>query len=134
MFANTQMPALNFTFPDVCKVATPVGPIPIPLPNLAFTTLAIPTIFNQFITAMPMHNLITMEPMSNGDEAGLTGGGGVVSNLAIGPCRHMLGSFKVFKMCMPSTKMLSPSGQNGALMNIPGLTLTPSQVKVMELT
>ncbi len=131
MFANTQMPAINLAFPDVCKVPTPAGPIPIPFPNIAVSAMAIPNVFNQFITAMPVHNLLTTIPLSNGDEAGVLGG--VVSSLFIGPSRHMLGSFKVFKSCMPSTRMLNPSGQNGAALNIPGVTLTPSQIKVMEL-
>ena len=61
MFQNTQMPAVNFGFPDVCLTPTPVGPIPIPYPNIAPTATAIPTIYNQFILCMPVHNLLTME-------------------------------------------------------------------------
>ena len=131
MFANTQMPAINLGFPDACKVPVPPAVVVIPFPNIALTAMATPNVFNQFISAMPVHNLLTTIPLSNGDEPGVLGG--VVSSMFIGPSRHLLGSFKVFKSCMPSTKMLCPSGQNGAALNIPGLTLTPSQLKVMEL-
>lgn len=132
MFANTQMIAMSIAFPDVCKVPTPVGPIPLPLVNITVTTTAIPTVFNMFIVAMPAHNLLTIVPLSNGDEAGPAGG--LISQQFIGPERHLLGSFKVFVCCMPSTKMLSPTGQNGMLPNMVGVTLTPSQIKVMFLS
>lgn len=125
--------SLTLGFPDVCKVITPVGPVPVPLPNLAFTTLAIPNIFNHFITAMPVHNLLTITAISNGNEVSAPLGG-VVSNQFIGSKRNLLGSFKTFFQCMPSTRMLDLTGQNGLLSNIPGTTLTPPQIKVMLLS
>jgi hypothetical protein len=129
MFANTQMFALNLGFPDVCN--TPVGPVvvPIPYPNLAPTATAIPNVFNQFIMAMPIHNLMTKVPMSEGDEPGVLLG--IASGLVMGPVQHLFGSVKVFRCVMPATKMLSPTGHNGFSLNIPGLTLTPSQIKVL---
>jgi len=132
MFANTQMTAIDLGFPDVCK--TIVGPavVPIPYPNIATTSTAIPNIFNLFTVAMPDHNLMTTVPLSNGDEAGVAMG--VVSNMIIGPVRHLFGSVKVFKSVMPATKMLSPTGQNGMALNVPGMTLSPCQVKVMILS
>ncbi|MCC2604026.1 DUF4150 domain-containing protein [Planctobacterium marinum] len=133
MFCKTQMFALSLGFPDVCKIVTPVGPVPIPLPNFAFSTLAIPTIYNHFITAMPVHNLATTTAISSGNEVSAPMGG-VVSNQFIGSKRNLLGSFKTFFQCMPCTRMLDLSGQNGLLSNIPGLNLSPSQVKVMVLT
>jgi hypothetical protein len=131
MFANTQMPAINLGFPDVCK--TIIGPavVPIPYPNLAITSTAIPSVFNIFMMAMPVHNLMTKIPISNGDQPGIAMG--VVSNLIMGPSAHMMGSVKVFATAMPVTKMLSPTGQNGMALNIPGMTLSPCQVKVMIL-
>lgn len=123
---------MNFAFPDVCK--TVVGPaiVPLPYPNISTTTTAIPNIFNIFVMCMPVHNMLTMVPLSNGDEAGVTLG--VVSQLIIGPTYHILGSFKVFKQVMPVTKWLSPTGQNGIVPNMVGTTLTPCQPKVMILT
>ena len=132
MFCKTQMIALSLGFPDVCKIITPVGPVPIPLPNFALSTMAIPNIVNHFITAMPVHNLMTVNPISNGNEVSAPLGG-VVSNRFIGSKRNLLGSFKTFFQVMPSTRMLDMSGQNGLLSNIPGLTLTPSQIKVLVL-
>ncbi|RBO81915.1 DUF4150 domain-containing protein [Marinomonas aquiplantarum] len=132
MFANTQMPAMNLGFPDVCKTIVALAVVPIPYPNIAMTTTAIPNVPNIFTMAMPNHNLMTMIPMSNGNQAGAAMG--VVSSLIIGPSRHLFGSVKVFTSIMPATKMLSPTGQNGMVPNAPGLTLTPSQPKVMILS
>lgn len=132
MFVNTQMPAINLAFPDVCNTPTPVGPIPIPYPNIGVSGTAIPNIFNQFTVAMPDHNLMTMVPMTNGDNVGVAMG--LASGMVMGPCRHILGSFKVFKQVMPTTKMLCITGQNGMSPNMVGLTLSPSQCKVLVLT
>ncbi|MGS2718772.1 DUF4150 domain-containing protein [Eionea flava] len=129
MFANTQSYALNLGFPDVCKTLVALAVVPIPYPNMSFTSSAIPNIFNQFITCMPVHNMMTTVPVSNGNEAGTLLG--VVSQLICGPTIHLLGSVKIFRSVMPATKMLSVSGQNGMALNIPGSTLSPSQVKVL---
>lgn len=132
MFCKTQMFSMAFGFPDVCKVPIPV-PTPMPLPNFAFSTMAVPNVFNFFISAMPVHNLATITAISTGDEASAPDGGGVVSNLFIGPKRNALGSFKTFFGCMPSTRMLDMTLQNGMLSNVPGLVLTPSQIKMLVL-
>ena len=131
MFANTQFPAIDLGFPDVCKTLIALAVVPIPYPNIGVTSTAIPNIFNMFTTAMPDHNLMTTVPISNGDQPGLLLG--VVSQLIMGPVRHVFGSFKVFKQVMPATKMLSMTGQNGMALNIPGMTLTPCQVKILIL-
>lgn len=41
-------------------------------------------------------------PMSNGDNSGV--GLNPVSGMAMGPTKHIVGSFKVFKVGMPDTK------------------------------
>jgi hypothetical protein len=134
MFCKTQLPSISLAFPDVCNILTPAGPVPMPLPNIATSSLAIPNVLNHFITAMPVHNLMTETPLSSGNEASAPLGG-VVSNRFIGPQRNLLGSFRTFFSCMPTTRLLDVSGQNGTLSNIPvGINLTPSQVKVMVLT
>jgi len=133
MFCKTQMISISFAFPDVCKVAMP-APTPTPLPNFAFSTLAIPNILNFFISCMPTHNLLTETTISTGDEAGASGGGGIVSNLIIGSKRNTLGSFKTFFSCMPSTRMLDISSQNGPVSNTVGINLSPSQIKIIVLT
>ena len=132
MFSNTQSFAMSFAFPDVCKTPTPAGPIPLPYPNFAFSTTAIPNVLNVFIGYMPAHNLMTTAPLTMGDEPGVATG--VASNLVKGPSRHVMGSFKVFTSVAPQTRMLDPSAQNGFLPNTVGATITPSQVKMIVLT
>ncbi len=133
MFCKTQFPSISFAFPDVCNITTPAGPIPTPLPNFAFSCLAIPNIFNHFISAMPVHNLLTTTAISTGNEVAAPMGG-VVSARFIGEKKNLLGSFRTYFSCMPSTRMLDLSAQNGSMANIPGLNLSPSQVKVMVLS
>ena len=133
MFANCQMGGVNFAMPDVCLTPTPVGPIPIPYPNIAAGPTAIPptAAIKVLLSGMPAHNLMTTIPMSNGDNAGVNMG--VMSGMVMGPTRHLLGSFTTIVGGSPATKMTSMSGQNGMSLNIPGLTLAPAQVKVLML-
>lgn len=132
MFANTQGPGMNMAMTDVCK--TPIGPVitPIPYPNIAETATAIPNVENQTIMAMPVHNLMTMIPLSNGNQAGVLMG--VVSSLIMGPVKHTMGSMKVFISAAPATMMLQPTGHNGEIPNDVGMTMTPCQTKVMYMS
>lgn len=132
-FVNTQMGGMDFGMPDVCLTPTPVGPIPIPYPNIAVPMTALPpTASLKVLTVvMPTHNLITTIPMSNGDNAGVNMG--VMSGMVMGPTRNLMGSVKTLIGGSPVTKMLSPTGQNGMSLNIPGMSLVPCQVKVMVL-
>lgn len=129
MFANTQSTAIHMGIPDVCK--TPIGPVitPLPYPNIAMTDMAEPVVLNVMIEAMPVHNMMTMVEMSNGDQAGVLGG--VVSNMIMGQVKHLLGSFKVMFMATPATMQTSITVHNGLVPNAPGLTMTPSQCKVV---
>ena len=130
-FANCQMGGMNFAFPDVCLTPI-VVPVPIPYPNLAMPMTAIPSQFKVLIMAMPAHNLMTTVPLSLGDNAGVNLN--PLSGMVMGPCRHLLGSFKTFFGGLPATKMLNPTGQNGMSPGAFGFSLVPSQVKVMALT
>jgi len=129
MFANTQNTATHMGMPDVCKTLVVLVVTPIPYPNIAMTDMAVPIVDNVMIEAMPVHNLMTMVEMSNGNEAGALGG--AVSSMIMGAVKHEVGSFKVMFMAAPATMMTSVTGQNGMVPNAPGLTITPSQVKVM---
>jgi hypothetical protein len=83
------------------------------------------------ISMMPAHNLATSVPLTMGDNAGVNGG--VASGLFMGKTTHLKGSVKVLSGGMPATRMLDPTIQN--LTNAPGgMTLAPSQVKVMIMT
>lgn len=132
MFATTQTPATNFAFPDICN--TVVGPAvsPIPYPNIALSAAAVPTVFNQFISVMNVHNMLTRGTISSGDNAGVLMG--CASALVMGPHSTLLGSIKVFSSVAPATKMLAVTGANGVVPNMVGTTLSPSQVTVMYLT
>lgn len=132
VFATTQMGGLNLGFPDVC--ITPIGPIPtpIPYPNIALPMTAIPSQFKVLTLAMPNHNMMTITPISNGDNSGVLMN--PLSGMVMGPQRQLLGSVKTFIGGMPSNKMLGMSGQNGFTPGAPGVTLVPSQVKLMLLT
>jgi hypothetical protein len=135
MFANCHMSGQNLATPDVCltPVPTPAGPVPTPMPypNMVVLPTDLPpsAALMVLVSGAPAHNMMTLAPMSNGDNPGVNLG--VLSGMVMGPCRHMLGSIGVFIMGSPATKMASPVGQNGISMNVPGNTLMPSQVRVM---
>jgi hypothetical protein len=129
MFANTQMMGMDMAFPDVCL--TPAGPVvvPIPYPNIAMGPTAIPNQAVVMIMAMPAHNLGTVTPLTNGDNAGV--GTGVASGVVMGPSRHLTGAFTVLFGGMPATRLTSMSLQNST--NAPGARLVPSQPVVLLL-
>ena len=134
MFANCQLGGMNMAAPDVCKTPAPpppVGPgmLPIPYPNMAMGMTAIPNCLKMLIMAMPAHNLMTSIPVSNGDNPGVLGG--VASQIFMGPSKHIMGSVGVLYCGMPATKLTSPTGQNGVAPNAMGMTVVPSQFKVM---
>lgn len=135
MFAKTQMPTLSFAFPDVCKfIPPPAGPGILPLPNISLSATSIPNILNQFICGMPVHNLMTNNPISLGNEVSIPFGGGVVSSRFLGSMQNTTGSFRVFRQGCPATKMLDVTMQNGPPLDCVGVTLTPSQLKVLHFS
>ncbi|XCN73049.1 MAG: DUF4150 domain-containing protein [Candidatus Electrothrix aestuarii] len=132
MFANCSMPGMDIAFPDVCK--TPVGPaiVPIPYPNIAMKTMAVPptTSMKHLIMFMPSHHVGTTVPTTMGDNAGALGG--VASQIMMGPARNTKSSMKVITGGMPATRMLDTTMQN--LTNASGMTLVPGQFKVLYLS
>lgn len=133
MFANCQAGGMNLGFPDVCL--TPIlVPVPIPYPNIAMGPMAMPltAALQVMITAMPAHNLATIIMLSMGDNAGINLG--LLSGFVMGPSRWLIGSFSVLMGGMPATKLTSMSGQNGLSLNAPGVSLVPSQVKVLVMS
>lgn len=135
VFATTQMPAMNMAMPDVCltPIPSPAGPIPTPMPypNIALTATAIPSQVKMLTLAMPNHNMMTITPMSNGDNGGLMMN--PLSGMVMGPQKQLLGSVKTFIGGLPANKMLGLSGQNGMMPGAFGATLSPSQIKLMIL-
>ncbi len=131
MFANTTLGVFNFAFPDVCKVPILGVPVPLPFPNIALSTMDIPSQFQVIIGGGLAENLATVGAMSLGDTPGLEGG--IISQLFMGPFRGLLGSFNVFMGGIPATRLTSLFGQNGLLPNALGASLTPSQIVVLLL-
>jgi hypothetical protein len=131
-FASTMGMGDCFAFPDVCQTPTPVGPVPIPYPNLASLAMANPGTCSMkvLIVNKPAATIQTMIMLSNGDEAGAAGG--VVSGLFIGPCQFKLGSSVVQIEGNPAVYLGSVIGQNGAAnANMPvGSQISPSQTVV----
>lgn len=131
MFANCQKGGTNLAAPDVCK--TPVGSsvVPIPYPNTALGATANPSTVAKkvLISGAPAHNLQTVIPMSNGDNAGVVGG--VKSGQVMGQSRHTKGADSVLIAGSPATKLTDMTGQNGSSSNITGATIAPAQTTVM---
>ncbi len=129
MFANTQMAGTDLALPDVCL--TPAGPVvvPIPYPDIAMGPMAIPNQTVVMIMGMPAHNLGTIIPMTNGDNAGVAGG--VASGTFMGPSRHTTAAFTVLYGGMPATRLTSMTMQNST--NAVGARIAPSQTIVLLL-
>jgi hypothetical protein len=130
MFANCQLGGMNFAFPDVCLTPMPL-PVPVPYPNMALLMTANPATACKkiYLSCMPAHNLMTQIPISQGDNAGVNLG--VASGVVMGPSKHLMGCLGVIYEGSPATKLTSPTGQNGISLNAPGMTIVPSQFKVM---
>ncbi len=131
MFVNCQLAGMDFAFPDVCMTPV-VTPTPIPYPNMAMASTAKPSQYVVLISCMPAHTLATQKQMTSGDQAGVNMG--VASGQVMGPSRHMMCSFKVFYGGSPVTRMLDMTGQNGTSPNMVGLSLTPSQYRLMVMS
>ena len=129
MFANSQMGGINLGFPDVC--ITPVGPVPVPIPypNIATGMMGVPAASNVLMGGTPVHNMMTVIPLTNGDNAGVAMG--VASGTVMGPSRALTGAFTVLVGGAPVTRMTSMNLQNST--NCPGVSLIPSQLKVLVL-
>lgn len=126
MFGNSQMGGVNIGFPDICK--TPPM-IPIPYPNISFGPTGFPPAFKIFWMCTPSHNIMTMPMFSIGDTPGVLLG--LVSQTVMAPTRHIIGAFTMLLMGLPATRMTTINIQN--TMNCPGMTLVPSQIKVIIL-
>ena len=125
---------INMAAPDVCltPIPSPVGPVPMPMPCSNIAVTAIPSVVNVLALAMANHNMMTITPMSNGDNAGLMMN--PLSGMVMGPQKQLLGRLKVFFCGSPANEMLGLSSQNGMMPGAFGETLSPSQVKLMILS
>lgn len=121
------IPGMDYSVPDVYLQATPAGPVPVPLFSMGMRPTEIPTNFRFFTMCMPAHNLMNMAPVT------ISGPGpGAASGMVCSTSRNMKGSSKFFILCMPATRMLDPTQQNGMSPNSVGMTIVPSQVRLMN--
>jgi hypothetical protein len=123
------MMGMDMGFPDVCLTPTPAGPVPVPYPDIAMGPTAVPSQVKTLFMCAPAHNMATVTPLTNGDNAGVATG--VASGTVMGPSRHLTGSFTTLIGGMPATRMTSMSLQNST--NCPGCRIVPSQPKVLIL-
>lgn len=84
---------------------------------------------NILFLGMPAHNLATIIPLTNGDNAGINLG--VASGTVMGPARHLTASFTVLLKGSPATRLTSLSLQNSN--NTVGMRAVPSQFKVVMM-
>ncbi|MGY8669081.1 DUF4150 domain-containing protein [Bradyrhizobium sp. UFLA05-109] len=129
--ATGPMSAQDLGFPDVCN--TPVGPavVPTPYPNISLNTTGVPSQSRCLLMSMPAHNMKTVRTISSGDNAGVALG--VISGTVMGPGRATKGSTNLFIGGPPATKMTMPTKQNGSSPNTFGLSISPSQIRLMAL-
>ena len=129
MFANSQMAGMDLAFPDVCLTPAVPSPIPVPYPDIAMGPTAAPNQVKVLIMGAPTHNLGTVTPLTNGDNAGVATG--VASGSVMGPSRHLTAAFTVLISGMPCTRLTSMTMQNST--NTVGARIVPSQTKVLVL-
>lgn len=130
MFATNSVGAMSlFTVPDVCK--TPPLAIPIPYPNITYSFMHIPSVFNVLFGIGFAENLTTEGTISLGDQPGVLGG--ILSQVFMGPDRYLLGSFKVLVSGIFATRLTSLCGMNGLPFNTVGMSVLPAQFRVLLL-
>lgn len=130
MLAKTTAGGMCLAFPDVCLTPTPAGPVPVPYPNVALHPTSVGFVPNVLVTCAPAHNMLTVAPLTNGDNAGVATG--VASGVVMGPSRNLTAAFTVIVGCAPMTRLTSASLQNST--NAPGAAIVPSVTTVIVLS
>jgi hypothetical protein len=133
MFATTIAGGMqSITAPDVCN--TVVGPAvsPIPYPDLGVPSSAMPTATKVFIVGGLALTKASQVVPSTGDEAGVSGGGGVVSAKIMGATQYITSSMKVMIEGNPAVRLTDSMKLNDG--NTVGLNCAPSQTKVMIMS
>ena len=128
---SCKMGGVCFGFPDVCKVPAPPAPdIPTPFPNFGQVATAVKTSTKVTVMNQPALNKGSEIPMSQGDEAGVSGG--VTSGVNMQVVKYAMGYPKVKVEGLDAVGLLSQTGHNGSSANMPaGQQIAPSQAKVI---
>jgi hypothetical protein len=131
MLAKTSAGGMCIAFPDVCLTPAPPSPspVPVPYPNIGLEPTNTGFVPNVLMTCAPAHNLGTVAPLTNGDNAGI--GTGVASGTVMGPARTVTGAFTVLVGGMPLARLTSMTIQNST--NAPGVKVVPSATNVLVL-
>ncbi len=133
MFALTMGAGQTMGMPDTCLTPTPVGPTPVPYPNIAMTSMCPGAAMTTLMGGTPTVNQQATIALSSGDEAGLATG--VVSHLIKGPNCWFLGSTSVIVGGSPCMRLTSTGGCNamGTTPNGASTCIAPSQTFVTVL-
>jgi hypothetical protein len=131
MFANCQKGGKHFGFPDVCKTPAPPAPspVPVPYPDMAELPTTGSPCTKILFDGSPAHNIKAAPQLSNGDNAGVAGG--MKSSKFMGAVKVKQGSNALKLKGKPAAKLLSPTEHNNG--NVPGITIAPSQTKIMVM-
>ncbi len=124
----------NSTAPDVCKVPTPAGPMPMPFPNTADTSMADPggLVVPVLVAGLPAMNFMSKVLLSSGDQGGV--GGGIISGKIMGAMAFLDGSATVMVGGMPAVRVTCQTAHNGTPPNTVGMVSAPSQTLVMVMS
>ncbi len=131
MFASCQLTGVNIAFPDIC-LTPPLPPTGLPVPYLNVSLQNLATGFAPTVLWMgaPAHRILaTTIPASLGDNTGVLMG--IISHQVASTTRFLTGAFTVFVNKLPATRMTTICLMNG--FNMIGMTIVPSQVKVLLL-
>jgi len=90
---HAQSGGVSLAFPDVCNTPSPVGPVPIPYPNVALSSDTAQGSKQVTCDGNPICLADSTFAVSTGDEAGSAGG--VVSGVIKGKAEFVLYSFDV---------------------------------------
>ncbi|WP_298771360.1 DUF4150 domain-containing protein [uncultured Shewanella sp.] len=134
MYANTTLGGTNYAYPDTCYTLVGTVTSAIPYPNVSEGTMCDPStaVTTVLIDGGPSITQTSSITLSTGDSTGALGG--VASGQMMGPTSFTLGSTAVMVGGMPVQRLTSTTAQNGTSPNCVGVTLVPSQYKVMVLT
>lgn len=132
VFACNQLPGMNMAFPDTCLTMVGPAPAPIPYPNMATATTALPPSPNVLMAVAPAQTMVSSEPLTLGDQAGISAGGAIAGGGVSLPSRSMLGCIGINVNFLPARNSFKPTLQNN--INAPGATaLVPCQPFVLLL-
>lgn len=138
MFALCQGNAMQMAPADVCKTAVGPSVVPMPYPNVSYSSSAMPVVGHVLFECLPAVTQASKDTRSTGNEASVSGGGGVVSGVC-GPTGgqtvYEVGCSTIFVGGTPQQRLTSVTGHNAMAetMNAPGGSYTPAQTTVLVL-